>query len=49
VYLEGDDAARRPQRALFDPPNIADVGGEEPVKVRLKNVRLERLRDFGNV
>ena len=25
------------------------MGGEEPVKVRLKDVRLERLRDFGDV
>ena len=49
AHLQGDDAARRPQRTLFDPPSAHDAGAEEQVKVRLKDIRLERLRDFGDV
>jgi hypothetical protein len=49
AHLQGDEVARRPQRTLFDPPCARDAGEEEQVKVRLKDIRLERLRDFGDV
>jgi transposase len=39
----------RPQRSLFAPPHYDDPGDDEPVEVNLKGVRLERLRDFGDV
>ena len=39
----------RPPRSLFDPPHYDDPGDDEPVEVNLKGVRLERLRDFGDV
>ena len=35
--------------SYFDPPCVRDVGDEESVQVRLKDIRLERLRDFGDV
>lgn len=38
-----------PACTLFDPSCARDAGVEDPVKVRLKNIRLERLRDFGDV
>jgi transposase len=40
---------RRPQPSLFGPPHYDDPTDEEPVLVRLRGVRLERLRDFGDV
>jgi transposase len=40
---------QRPSRSLFDPPHYDDPSEEEPVLVRLRDVRLERLRDFGDV
>ena len=40
---------RRPQPSLFDPPHYDDPGDDEPVLVQLRGVRLERLRDFGDV
>jgi len=41
---------KRPQRSLFDPPHYDDpIDEQEPVLVRLKDVALERLRDFGDV
>jgi len=40
---------QRPARSLFDPPHYDDPSDEEPVLVRLRDVRLERLRDFGDV
>jgi transposase len=41
---------KRPERSLFDPPHYDDpLDEEEPVLVRLKDVALERLRDFGDV
>jgi transposase len=43
------DRRQRPQPALFDPPAGADAADDEPVLVQLKGVRLERLRDFGDV
>jgi len=39
----------RPQRSLFDPPDYDEPSDDEPVEVNLKGVRLERLRDFGDV
>jgi transposase len=44
-----DGRSRRPARSLFDPPDLQAVSHEEPVKVRLRGVQLERLRDFGDV
>lgn len=40
----------RPQPSLFDPP-VYDhpIADEEPILVKLKGLRLERLRDFGDV
>jgi len=39
----------RPQPSLFDPPHYDDPTDDEPVLVKLKGVRLQRLRDFGDV
>jgi len=44
--LDGKD---RPQPSLFDPPPLDEPSDDEPVLVKLKGVRLERLRDFGDV
>jgi hypothetical protein len=49
AHLQGAESARRPERTLFDRPCATDAGEEEHVKVRLKDIRLERLRDFGDV
>lgn len=43
------DKKARPQTSLFDPPHYDDPTDEEPVEINLKGVRLERLRDFGDV
>jgi transposase len=43
--LEGKD---RPSPTLFDPPGSAEVS-DEVEGVRLKGIRLERTRDFGDV
>jgi len=43
------DRKARPQPSLFDPPACDEPPDEEPVEVNLKGVRLERLRDFGDV
>lgn len=51
-HLDGRDKSRRPQLSLFDPPcttSSSAAADDEPVKVRLSGVRLERLRDFGDV
>lgn len=40
---------QRPEPSLFDPPHYDDPTDDEPVLVRLKGVRLQRLRDFGDV
>jgi transposase len=40
---------QRPSPSLFDPPHYDDPSDDEPVLVDLKGVRLERLRDFGDV
>ena len=39
----------RPQPSLFDPPHYDEPADDEPVLVKLKDIRLERLRDFGDV
>jgi transposase len=39
----------RPQPSLFDPPRYDEPAADEPVLVKLKGLRLERLRDFGDV
>ncbi|MBE3098547.1 MAG: IS1634 family transposase [Planctomycetes bacterium] len=44
--LDGKD---RPQPTLFDPPRYDEPADDEPVLVNLKGVRLQRLRDFGDV
>jgi hypothetical protein len=49
AHLQSGDTARRPERSLSDPPCAQDAGEEKPVKVRLKDIRPERLRDFGDV
>jgi transposase len=38
-----------PQPSLFDPPHYDDPAEDEPALVKLKDVRLQRLRDFGDV
>ncbi len=55
AHLDGHQPARRPQLSLFDPPCLPIQSGDraaaddEPLRVRLSGVRLERLRDFGDV
>jgi transposase len=48
-HLTGEASPRRPERSLFDPPRCDDVRDDEPLLVKLSSVRLERLRDFGDV
>ena len=43
------DRKARPQPALFDPPRYDEPPDDEPVLVKLKGIRLERLREFGDV
>jgi transposase len=43
------DKKLRPQLSLFDPPHYDEPVEEEYVEINLKGVRLERLRDFGDV
>jgi transposase len=40
---------QRPEPSLFDPPHDDEPTDEEPVLVKLKGIRLQRLRDFGDV
>jgi hypothetical protein len=42
------DQPQRPQPSLFDPPRPVEPP-DEPVLVKLQGIRLERLRDFGDV
>jgi transposase len=51
AHLDGDPQIRRPQLSLFDPPQAAsaEASREAPVMVRLRGVKLERFRDFGDV
>lgn len=41
--------SERPQPSLFDPPAYGEPKEDEAVLVQLKGIRLERLRDFGDV
>ena len=43
------DGRARPQPSLFDPPHYDDPSDDEPVLVKLKDIHLDRLRDFGDV
>mgnify|MGYP003809216507 CR=1 FL=1 len=43
------DRKDRPQPSLFDPPRYDDPDDNEPVLVKLKDIQLDRLRDFGDV
>jgi len=44
------DGQQRPSPSLFDPLHYDDpVDDEAPVRVRLKGLELERIRDFGDV
>jgi transposase len=40
---------QRPQPSLFDPPHYDDPDEDETILVKLKNIKFERLRDFGDV
>ena len=46
--LDGQRGAR-PEPSLFDPPRYDDPDEDEPVLVKLRDLRLERLRRFGDV
>ena len=48
-HLSGADVKKRPEPSLFDPPPIPPPQHGEQVLVRLSGVRLEELRDFGDV
>lgn len=48
-HLDHQQAARCPQWSLFDPPCPQEADDDEPALVKLSGVRLERLRDFGDV
>lgn len=43
------DGRPPPEPSLFDPPHCEQPDDNEPLLVRLSGVRLERLRDFGDV
>jgi len=43
------DKEDRPEPSLFDPPKVDEPPDEEPVLVKLSGIRMERLRDFGDV
>ncbi|MEK7731543.1 MAG: IS1634 family transposase, partial [Planctomycetota bacterium] len=43
------DGPSRPQPSLFDPPCYDDPSDDDPVLVKLKDIHLDRLRDFGDV
>ena len=43
------DKKARPQPSLFDPPAYPEPDDTGPVLVKLKGIRLERSRDFGDV
>jgi hypothetical protein len=45
----GGKRRTRPEPSLFDPPHYDEPDDDEPVLVKLKDIRLERLRSFGDV
>jgi hypothetical protein len=49
AHLRGETKARRPQLSLFDPPRRDAPRDDEPLLVKLSSIRLERMRDFGDV
>jgi len=50
AHLSENTKSRQPQLSLFDPPLPTTAGeDDEPVQVRLRDVQLQRLRDFGDV
>lgn len=40
---------KQPEPSLFDPPHDDDPDGDDLALVRVKGIRLQRLRDFGDV
>lgn len=48
-HLNGEANPRRPPRTLFDPPCREERRNDEPLLVKLSSIRLERIRDFGDV
>jgi transposase len=48
-HLDGNSPACCLQRSLFDPPRRDLPREDEPLLVKLKSIRLERPRDFGDV
>jgi transposase len=48
-HLNGEAKQRRPPRTLFDPPLRDERREDEPLLVKLSSIRLERIRDFGDV
>ena len=48
-HLDGHSPACCLQRSLFDPPRRDVPREDEPLLVKLKSIRLERPRDFGDV
>ena len=45
-HLNGE---ARPEPSLFDPPPYDEPSDDEPVLVKLREIQLDRLRDFGDV
>jgi transposase len=43
------DKKERPAPSLFDPPAYPEPDDREPVLVKIRGIRLERSRDFGDV
>ena len=43
------DKKDRPSPSLFDPPHYDEPTDDEPLLVKLKDIQLDRLRDFGDV
>jgi transposase len=48
-HLNGEAVSRRPQLTLFDPPRRDEPCDDEPLLVKLSGIRLQRIRDFGDV
>jgi transposase len=45
----GGKRRARPEPSLFDPPHYDEPADDEPVLIRLRDLRLERTRRFGDV
>src|ERR1700682_4708853 len=49
-HLKGAERSRDAQLSLFDPPPSAEKSADDEfIHVRVNGVRMERLRDFGDV